>query len=745
MIMVGRRPTPAPRAATTAPSTTAATTRVRRILFLSALSILLTSLFVLHHQTAALVDGSGGGTKDGSSSSGSSSTMYFDAPRVMMDRLEEEFVGAKRKLDSVLAAAGASAGAASGGAASGGGGGGGESGGESTTTQGGGKATSGSAAVSWPERMLPSLPKRPRAAAVAAGGTAQSTSRHHQQHWQQQRRQQQQEGEPKQEEPMINISALPIWQRPYDFAAHYQGRRDIQDQSHSHLSPQHQNHYNRTMRHGEEHGQHGTATWLDLYNTGGVPQHPYDPTGNRSMNILLLYADDWRYDTLGAAGNTIVSTPALDDLSKQGIRFTHNCVTTSVCWVSRVSMFASLYLSRHNTTKPREFYLNWNQTVYDLMQKEGGYHVGHIGKWGVNHPYKQRPDFEVEEDGWHYDTRGGRLWHVTEKNEADALRFLESRPRDKPFFANVAFFATHAVDGDKRQYLVQNKSRTLYEDDVIPDPPNNDLRSYNALPEFFEATNEGRTRWRWRYETPDKQQHMMKNYYRMASEVDSACDLILKELYLQGELDRTLVIFTTDNGNYHAEHGLADKWYPHQESIRVPLIIRDPRMSADVVGTINEELTLNIDLAPTMLAAAGITAPDHMMGRDMAQLYLGTEQAQTPNVASGRYLPHDDATRWRSEFFYEHPIISHKEYIPSSEALVRKDYKYFYWPDYKVEQLFHLAEDPGEDFDLLDTRRDGGGVGNLTDEQLGVLTDMRRRFAELKKVIQRQQKRNVIV
>jgi len=675
-----------------------------------------------------LVDGSGGGTRDGGSSSGSSSTMHFDAPRVMMGRLEEEFVGAKRKLDSVLAAG---AGSGGGGAAGAGSGGGGESGAaaQSTTAQGGGKATNNGAAVSWPERMLPSLPKRPRAAAAAAGGAAQSTSRR-QQH-------RQQEGEP------INTSALPIWQRPYDFASHYQRRQDMQDQSH--LSPQHQNHYNKTMRHGIEHGQHGTATWLDLYQTGSVPQHPYDPKSNRSMNILLLYADDWRYDTLGSAGNTIVSTPALDDLSTHGIRFTHNCVTTSVCWVSRVSMFASLYLSRHNTTKPREFYINWNQTVYDLMQREGGYHVGHIGKWGVNHPHKQRPDFEVEEDGWHYDTRGGRLWHVTEKNEADALRFLESRPRDKPFFANVAFFATHAVDGDKRQYLVQNKSRDMYEDDVIPDPPNNDLTSYHALPEFFADNNEGRTRWRWRYETPDKQQHMMKNYYRMASEVDSACDLILKELYLQGELDRTLIIFTTDNGNYHAEHGLADKWYPHQESIRVPLIIRDPRMSADVVGTINEELTLNIDLTPTMLAAAGITAPDHMMGRDMAQLYLGTEKAQTPNVASERYLPHDDATRWRSEFFYEHPIISHKEYIPSSEALVRKDYKYFYWPDYKVEQLFHLAEDPGEDFDLLDTRRDGGGVGNLTDEQLGVLTDMRRRFAELKKVIQRQQKRNVIV
>ena len=83
-------------------------------------------------------------------------------------------------------------------------------------------------------------------------------------------------------------------------------------------------------------------------------------------------------------------------------------------------------------------------------------------------------------------------------------------------------------------------------------------------------------------------------------------------------------------------------------------------------GTTNDEFTLNIDLAPTILGAAGIQTPEKMMGRDMAPLYLSPE----------------DSADWRDEFFYEHPIISKKSYIPSSEALVRKDYKYMYWPDY---------------------------------------------------------------
>jgi arylsulfatase len=459
--------------------------------------------------------------------------------------------------------------------------------------------------------------------------------------------------------------------------------------------------------------------------TEDIPQRPYDPT--KPMNVLMLYADDWRYDTLGAAGNRIVQTPTLDRLASEGVRFTENCVTTSVCWVSRVSMVSSQYLARHNTSKPKYFFVPWNHTVYDLMQRHG-YHVGHVGKWGFNHDYKDRVDFSVEADGWHYTYLDGRMWQVTEKNEADALKFLDERPKDKPFFVNVAFFATHAVDGDKRQFLPQNKSMGLYRNDYIPYPENNDTYK-TSLPSFFEDNNEGRTRWTWRYDSEEKQQHMMKNYYRMASEVDSACATILEEVRRQGELENTLIIFTTDNGNFHAEHGLADKWYPHQESIRVPLIIRDPRMPAGLAGTLNDDFTLNIDLAPTILGAAGVVAPPSMMGRDMSQLYLGTKNAQTPIVAKERYLKGTDANKWRDEFFYEHPIISHKEYIPSSEALVRKDYKYFYWPDYDVEQLFDMKNDPREENDI--SKSESAQVQK-------VLAEMRSRFQELKATVHHQ-------
>lgn len=139
---------------------------------------------------------------------------------------------------------------------------------------------------------------------------------------------------------------------------------------------------------------------------------------------------------------------------------------------------------------------------------------------------------------------------------------------------------------------------------------------------------------------------------------------LIKELENQGVLDQALIIFTTDNGYFHAEHGLADKWYPYQESIRVPLIIRDPRMHKKHIGTTNNKHTLNIDLAPSMLGAAGIAIPNRMQGKDMSLLYTKKHHSYTK-------------FKWRNEFFYEFPDIHHLErWIPSSQALVQRQYKY---------------------------------------------------------------------
>lgn len=424
----------------------------------------------------------------------------------------------------------------------------------------------------------------------------------------------------------------------------------------------------------------------------------------KPMNIVILYADDVRHDSLGIAGNPVLKTPRIDRLAGEGVRFTHNYVTTSICGISRASLYSGQWMSRHGAQKFVMWKTPWELSFPGLL-RANGYHTGHIGKWHNSPDPVDKFDFGRFYNGkhWYPDDKGGKIHSIT-RNENDAMEFLRSRPKDKPFYLNVAFFTPHAVDGNPEQYMPQPETMKLYEDVTVPVPPNATEESWKRLPPFFNDKNEGRTRWTWRFDTPEKYQKMMKNYYRLLSGMDVTCGRVLDELEKQGVLDNTLVIFTADNGYFHGEHGLADKWYPHEESIRVPLIIRDPRAPKDKKGTTHDAMTLNVDLAPTILQAAGIAVPDVMQGCDIAPLYLAEKKPE-----------------WRSEYFYEHPNVGKTDFIPASEALVRTDWKYMFWPEHNYEQLFDLTKDPREENDLA---KDPAHAAKLA--------EMRARFAELK-------------
>lgn len=425
----------------------------------------------------------------------------------------------------------------------------------------------------------------------------------------------------------------------------------------------------------------------------------------KPLNILVLYADDWRHDTLGCAGNPVVRTPNLDRLASEGLRFTHACVTTSVCGVSRASLFTGQWMSRHGNTGFGKFKTPWKETYPGLL-RDKGYFVGHIGKWHNGKFPENEFDFGRSYSGTHWiEESDGKRIHVTQKNENDALEFLKTRPVDQPFCLTLAFFATHAEDENPLQYLPQPESMELYKDVEVPVPLNATDESFRRLPDFIaNDKNEGRKRWTWRFDTEEKYQTMMKNYYRLATELDHTCGRILSELEQQGLLENTLIVFAGDNGYFHGEHGLADKWYPYEESIRVPLIIRDPRMPQAKLGSTDAAYALNVDLAPTILAAAGVKAPSTMQGADIASLYLDEVRPA-----------------WRTEFFYEHAVIRDKSFIPASEALVRKDWKYLFWPNFGVEQLFNLSTDPMEENDRVSDP-----------SQMERLAGMRSRFRELK-------------
>ena len=362
-------------------------------------------------------------------------------------------------------------------------------------------------------------------------------------------------------------------------------------------------------------------------------------------------------------------------------------------------------MSRHGNRQFAEFKTPWMETYPGALRAQG-YFVGHVGKWHNGKFPQDRFDFGRAYAGTHWMKQAdGSQVHVTQKNENDAIEFLRTRPSDKPFCLTLAFFATHAEDGHPKQYLPQPQSMSLYQDVFVPVPKTAADEFFHRLPPFIANNkNEGRNRWHWRFDTSERYQEYMKNYYRLATEVDSVCGKVVAELKRQNLYDQTLVIFTTDNGYFHAEHGLADKWYPYQESIRVPLIVHDPRMPEDKAGTTSEAMTLNVDLAPTIFSAAGIPAPQNMQGSDLAQLYL-----------------ENSPPAWRAEYFYEHATIRDVDFIPSSQALVRKDWKYIFWPDFNREQLFDLTADPFEENDLV-----------ADPNRAAKLDELRARFAELR-------------
>ncbi len=398
-------------------------------------------------------------------------------------------------------------------------------------------------------------------------------------------------------------------------------------------------------------------------------------------NVVLLVIDDVRWDSIGAASNKVVHTPRIDQLAKEGVRFRQARVTTAICMVSRASLLTGQYMSRHGITAfgraltPEAF-----ASSYPALLRGAGYWVGHVGKYDVGQPRLGDYDFLRAYHGVHWIETGGERVHVTEQNTRDSLEFLQSRPKDRPFALAVGFFAAHAQDNAKEQYLPQDWSAPSYQGKRIPPPIHGDPRYQAALPPFLaNEANEGRVRYHWRFDTPESYQAYMTRYYRLITEVDAAVGRIVDELKAQGVYENTLIVFIGDNGYFQADRGLADKWYPYEESIRVPLIVRDPRLPASRRGRTLNQFALNIDIAPTIVSAAGVPVPPVMQGQDLSPLYL-----------------HSRSPAWRDEFFYEHPTITSRDRIPSSQAVVRRDWKYVEWPEFDYRQLFNLKDDPGE-------------------------------------------------
>jgi arylsulfatase A-like enzyme len=408
-------------------------------------------------------------------------------------------------------------------------------------------------------------------------------------------------------------------------------------------------------------------------------------------NIIFLLADDLRADALGCYGNRIVQTPNIDRLASQGVRFRNHFVTTSICNVSRASIFTGQYLRRHGIVDfATPFTHTQWQATYPALLRQHGYRTGFIGKFGVGsndavEAMSDRFDFWrglPAQAGLFFDKNDPTRTHKTARFGNEALEFLRECNTNKPFCLSVSFNAPHARDRQPREFWPDPRDESLYTNTVVPRPPRSDERWFQRLPASVQES-ESRARWKLRFTNDQMFQRTVRDYYRLITGIDREVGRIADLLHERGFATNTVIVFTSDNGFFLGERGLADKWFMYEESIRVPLVVFDPRVPGEQRGRLIDALTLNIDFAPTLLEFAGVAAPEGMQGRSLVPLVQGT-------------VPAD----WRKEFFYEHHTLP--KIIPRSEGVRTEGWKYLRWIDETpvVEELYDLASDPGEENNL---------------------------------------------
>ncbi len=410
-------------------------------------------------------------------------------------------------------------------------------------------------------------------------------------------------------------------------------------------------------------------------------------------NLIFLLTDDLRWDALGCAGNKLIRTPNVDRLAAQGALFRNCFATTPICAVSRASIFTGQYERRHGVSdfSTPLAAAQWAQT-YPALLRQAGYRVGFIGKFGVGAAsdiaamagaFDYWRGLPGQAGGHFIDPKDPTRTHTTAKFGNQALEFLDGCEPGKPFCLALSFNAPHARDGKPREFQPDPRDESLYAEALIPTPLTAKDEYFQKLPEFVQKS-EARKRWEHRFATPEMFQSTMRDYYRLVTGIDREVGRIVQKLATRGAATNTVILFTSDNGWFAGERGLADKWFMYEESIRLPLVVYDPRLPAARRGQTVEAMALNIDFPPTLLDLAGVPVPSVMQGRSLLPLLLG-------------HTPPD----WRTEFFDEHHTFP--KIIPPSEGVRTERWSYFRWlaPNPELEELYDVRADPAETRNLV--------------------------------------------
>ena len=362
-------------------------------------------------------------------------------------------------------------------------------------------------------------------------------------------------------------------------------------------------------------------------------------------NVLLLYTDQQRFDTIRALGNPYIQTPTLDRLVAEGTSFTSAYCASPVCIASRCSMILSQWA--HQTGCTTNCPMPQERTSLMELLADGGYQTHGVGKMHFSPDSHKLWGFEArdysEEGGWREDDDYCRFVHeagydhvfalmgvrseyyyIPQPSQLPArlhnstwvadrsLEFLDRRDRDRPFFLWSSFIKPHPPFESPEPW------HRLYKPVDMPLP---------HLPPDYEAlhTYWNRVQNRYKYRDQGLDWNLLRTmraaYCACVSFVDYNAGRIIERLRQSGELDNTLVVFTSDHGEMLGDLGCFGKRSIFDAAARVPLMIRYPERFP--AGQRCERVCSNVDVAPTILGAAGLDTIDQHEGVDLAELHEG--------------------------------------------------------------------------------------------------------------------------
>ena len=424
----------------------------------------------------------------------------------------------------------------------------------------------------------------------------------------------------------------------------------------------------------------------------------------KKPNFLFILVDDQPYDAVGFSNRyPFLKTPNIDKLAKEGVNIENFFVTQSICSPSRASFLTGTYPHIHGVNQNNKHVdPDWqNYAPYSTHLQNSGYETAHIGK--IHMAWKRgkehiRPGFDywfsfigqgqyfdpkVNDNGVEMKLEGYMTDILTDKT-IDWLK--NKRDPNKPFSLNLWHKAVH------ERHLPAPRHKDLYKNEDLPTPPyDTHKETFKGKPEWLRRKTYG-FKWNENDKIPDelpeitwpinKQKYMQ--LLRSLIAVDESLGQVIKTLDEMGELENTVIIYSSDNGYFMGEHTFLDKRLAYENSMRVPMIIRYPKLITK--NSIVKEQCLNIDIAPTILDLAGVKKPSYMQGESMVKLVSGKKDKS-----------------WRKSMLFEYYVDDAWPYAGPNQVAVRTN-KYKLIDNFledDIDELYDLVNDPGEMKNLI--------------------------------------------